>query len=60
MKIGARPSGVIEDEIDASCDNPERLKVPEVNHEIDVEKWFNDRHRSKKSVSQATVVGPFT
>jgi hypothetical protein len=43
VKIGARPSGVIEDEIDASCDNPEHLKVPEVNHETDVEKWFNDR-----------------
>jgi hypothetical protein len=26
VKIGARPSGVIEDELDASRDNPERLK----------------------------------
>jgi hypothetical protein len=43
-----------------SCDHPERLKVPQVDHETDVEKWFNDRHRSEKSVPQATVVGSFT
>ena len=38
----------------------ERLKVPQVDHETDVEKWFIDRHRSEKSVPQATVVGSFT
>jgi hypothetical protein len=43
-----------------SCDNPERLKVPQVDHETDVEKWLIDRHRSEKSVPQATVVGSFT
>jgi hypothetical protein len=31
-----------------------------VDHETDVEKWFIDRHRSEKSVPQATVVGSFT
>jgi hypothetical protein len=35
-----------------SCDNPERLKVPQVDHETDVEKWFIDRHRSEKSMPQ--------
>ena len=34
--------------------------VPQVDHETDVEKWFIDRHRSKKSVPKATVVGSFT
>lgn len=43
-----------------SRDNPERLKVLQVDHETDVEKWFIDRHRSEKSVPQATVVGSFT
>ena len=43
-----------------SCDNPERFKVPQVDHETDVEKWFFDRHRSEKSAPQATVVGSFT
>jgi hypothetical protein len=43
-----------------SCDNPERLKVPQMDHETDVEKWLIDRHRSEKSVPQATVVGSFT
>jgi hypothetical protein len=43
-----------------SCDNPEGLKAPQVGHETDVEKWFIDRHRSEKSVPQATVVGSFT
>jgi hypothetical protein len=38
----------------------ERLKVPEVDHETDVEKWFVGRHRSEKTVPQATVVGSFT
>ncbi len=42
------------------ADNPERLKVPQVDHETDVEKWLIDRHRSEKSVPQATVVGSFT
>ena len=36
------------------------LKVPHVDHETDVEKWFKDRHHSEKSVPQATVVGSFT
>jgi hypothetical protein len=43
-----------------SCDNPERLKVPQVDHETDVEKWLIDRHCSEKSVPQAAVVGSFT
>jgi hypothetical protein len=35
-------------------------KIPQVDHETDVEKWFIDRHRSEKSVPQAAVVGTFT
>ena len=66
VKIGARAVGVIEDK--ARCPDrgaaprarSERLKVPQVDHETDVEKWFIDRHRSKKSVPEATVVGSFT
>jgi hypothetical protein len=59
VKICARPWGCYL-ELDANWDNPERLKVAEADHETDIEKWFDDRHRSKKSVPEATVVGPFT
>ena len=38
----------------------QKILVPQVGHETDVEKWFIDRHRSEKSVPQATVVGSFT
>src|SRR3954453_18982518 len=66
VKIGARAVGVIEDELDVLIEELRRerdrsvLKVPQVDHETDVEKWFIDRHRSKKSVPEATVVGSFT
>ena len=36
------------------------LTNPSGDHETDVEKWLIDRHRSEKSVPQATVVGSFT
>ena len=39
---------------------PECLKVPEADHETDIEEWFNDRRRSKRSEPEATVVGSFT
>jgi hypothetical protein len=41
-----------------------KARMAELGSEIftgsSVEKWFIDRHRSEKSVPQATVVGPFT
>jgi hypothetical protein len=47
----ARRGGHRDEGLDVnSCDNPKRLKIPQVDHETHVEKWLIDRHRSEKSV----------
>jgi hypothetical protein len=51
-----RCSGAIDDR---ACTQPRCTSPTRLDHETDVKKWLIDRHRSEKSVPQATMVGSF-